>query len=270
VERGWTILGHAFPPPVARAVRQELGARIGFDLERPKEWTKPRVWLRELLETPPFTDAITERFQAAVNQLVGPGRWQPERLMGWWPVTFPGFDDPPYGDDWHVEGDWFHHHIWSPEQAVLNLFCFSTVEPGGGGTKLVEGSHLDVARLLWVAEPEGLEVDELDPPITALLNQRGWPGVAEVTAEAGDVVLAHPLLFHSSNPNHGTRPRVMAQPAFSMTEPKRLEGEDLYPVELPLARARPQPAHKDRPRGRPPCGAGAEGERPSTGRPARR
>jgi ectoine hydroxylase-related dioxygenase (phytanoyl-CoA dioxygenase family) len=61
-----------------------------------------------------------------------------------------------------------------------------------------------------------------------------------VVAEEGDVVLAHPLLFHASNPNRGTRPRVMAQPAFSMTEPKRIEGGDaLYPVEVPLARARP-------------------------------
>ena len=24
--------------------------------------------------------------------------------MGWWPITFPGFDDPPYGEDWHIEG----------------------------------------------------------------------------------------------------------------------------------------------------------------------
>jgi hypothetical protein len=48
-----------------------------------------------------------------------------------------------------------------------------------------------------------------------------------------------PLLFHASNPNHGTRPRVMVQPAFSMTEPKRTQGTRLYPVEVPLARSRP-------------------------------
>jgi hypothetical protein len=51
-------------------------------------------------------------------------------------------------------------------------------------------------------------------------------------------MLARPLLFHSSNPNHGTRPRVMAQPAFCMTEPTRTEG-DLFPVEVPLAAAKP-------------------------------
>ena len=30
----------------------------------------------------------------------------------------------------------------------------------------------------------------------------------------------------------------MAQPTFSMTEPKRIEGHDLMPVEIPLPRAR--------------------------------
>jgi hypothetical protein len=94
------------------------------------------------------------------------------------------------------------------------------------------------AGILCEAEPDGLEADDFDEPMTAMLGRMGWPGVVEVVAEERDVVLAHPLLFHSSNPNHGTRPRVMAQPAFSMTEPKRAEGDDLYPVEVPLARAR--------------------------------
>ena len=57
IERGWTLLPHAFPPAVARAVRRELGARIGIDLERPEEWTRPQVWLKEVLEESPYTDA---------------------------------------------------------------------------------------------------------------------------------------------------------------------------------------------------------------------
>jgi hypothetical protein len=222
-------------PEVARAVRRALGQRIGIDLESREQWTRPRVSLQEVLQESPYTDALTERFHSAVDQLVGPGRWAMPQQMGWWPITFPGFDDPPYGDDWHVEGGWFHHHVWSPEQAMLNLFCFSTVEPGGGGTLLVEGSHHLAAQILWEAEPQGLDADEFDGPLNAVLNQKGWPGVVEVVAEEGDVVLAHPLMFHSSHPNHGDRPRVMAQPAFSMTEPKRTEG-DLFPVEVPLAR----------------------------------
>jgi hypothetical protein len=119
----------------------------------------------------------------------------------------------------------------------LNLFCFSTVEPGGGGTRLVEGSHHLAAGLLWQAEPEGMSTDDFDEPLTAALDGAGWPGVVEVAAEEGDVLLAHPLIFHASNPNHGTRPRVMAQPEFSMTEPMRTDGERSFPVEVPLESA---------------------------------
>jgi hypothetical protein len=239
IERGWTLLQHAFPPAVAEAVRRDLGGRIGFDLERPELWAQPQVWLQEVMRESPYTDALTERFHSAGDQLVGPGRWKMTQEMGWWPINFPGFDDPSYAQNWHIDGGWFHHRVWSPEQALLSLFCFSTVDPGGGGTLLVEGSHYLAARILWEAEPEGLESYEFDEPLNAILDQMGWPGVVEVVAEEGDVVLAHPLLFHSANPNHGTRPRVMAEPAFSMTGPKCTEGADLRPVEIPLARARP-------------------------------
>ncbi len=239
IERGWTLLRHAFAPAVAQAVRRDLGKRIGIDLERPEQWTRPQVWLQEMMTGPPYTGALTGRFRAAVDQLAGPGRWVMTREMGWWPVSFPGFDDVPYGDSWHVEGGWFRHHPWSPEQALLNLFCFSAVAPGGGGTLLAEGSHHLAARILWDAEPGGLEAGDFDEPLTAILSQQGWPGIAEVVADEGDVVLAHPLVFHSASPNHGTRPRVMAQPAFSMSQPRRTEGDGLYPVEIPLARARP-------------------------------
>jgi ectoine hydroxylase-related dioxygenase (phytanoyl-CoA dioxygenase family) len=221
-------------------VRRDIGKRITVDLERPEEWVQPQVWLKEMMQESPYTDALTERFRSAVDQLVGPGRWKMTQEMGWWPVTFPGFDDPPYADSWHVEGGWFRHHVSSPEQALLNLFCFSTVEPGGGGTLLAEGSHHLAARILWEAEPDGLAADDFDEPLSALLDQRGWSGVVEVVADEGDVVLAHPLVFHSASPNHGTRPRIMAQPAFSMIEPMRTAGKQLDPVEVPLARSRPR------------------------------
>jgi ectoine hydroxylase-related dioxygenase (phytanoyl-CoA dioxygenase family) len=227
IERGWTLLRHAFPTAVEEAVRRALSERTGVDLERPEQWIQPKAWLQEMMQESPYTDALTERFHSAVDQLVGPGRWKMTLEMGWWPITFPGFDDPPYGDDWHIEGGWFRHHVSSPEQALVNLFCFSTVELGGGGTLLAEGSHHLAARILWDTEPGGLDTGDFDEPLTAILDQKGWAGVAEVVAEEGDVVLAHPLLFHSSNPNHGTRPRIMAQPAFSMTEPMRTEGDDL-------------------------------------------
>lgn len=149
----------------------------------------------------------------------------------------PRLADPPYGNGWHIEGNTFRHHLASPEQAVLSLFYFSTVEPAGGGTVVIEGSHHLAAQLLRDSEPEGLPAEELGRRLTAALDETGWPGAVEVVADEGAVVLGHPLLFHSPNPNHGVRPRVMAQPQYSMTEPKRTHGGGLHPVEIPLARA---------------------------------
>src|ERR1700691_2424160 len=99
IERGWTLLPHAFAPEVARRVRHALGARIGIDLDRPEQRTQPQVWLQEALSESPYTDALTERFHSAVDQLVGPGRWKITPEMGWWPINFPGFDDPPYKEN---------------------------------------------------------------------------------------------------------------------------------------------------------------------------
>ncbi len=68
VARGWTLLRHAFAPAVARAVRRDLGERIGIDLERPEQWSQPRVLLQEMMTEAPYTEALTERFAAAVDQ----------------------------------------------------------------------------------------------------------------------------------------------------------------------------------------------------------
>jgi hypothetical protein len=140
LERGWTLLQHAFPAEVAKAVRRDLGERIGIELEMPQHWTQPRVWLQEMMRRPLYTNALTQRFCSAVNQLVGPGRWRITKEMGWWPITFPGFDAPPYRDDWHIDGGWFRHHLYYPEQALVNLFCFSTVGAGDGGTLARRGA----------------------------------------------------------------------------------------------------------------------------------
>ncbi len=95
IERGWTLLRRAFPPAVAQAVRRDLGKQIGVDLDRPEQWTQPQVWLQKMITESTYTDALTDRFHSAVDQLVGPGRWEMTQEMGWWPISFPGFDDPP-------------------------------------------------------------------------------------------------------------------------------------------------------------------------------
>jgi hypothetical protein len=234
IERGWTVLREAFPRSTADAVVDALSRECGCDLRVPAAWTTPTIWLKRSFTGAPWLDAVTPRFNDAMNQLVGAGRWAAHTRMGWWPIRFSGFPDPPYGDDWHVEGD-FPHRLTSPEQAILNLFLFTDVDPGGGATLLAEGSHLRAAQILASRFPAILPVDEL----SALLDRSPgmFDSVVEACGSVGDVVLAHPLILHSSSHNHGVRPRVMAQPRTDCLEPKRFAGPDLSPVEIVLRRA---------------------------------
>jgi hypothetical protein len=228
-EVGFTTLRNGFSSVLAADVCRALSQRIGIDLTDRAQWTQPRISLRENLDESPYTDPLNERFIAAVDQLVGAGRWVLRPAMGWWPVTFPGFDHAPYGGDWHVDGD-FRHHVGSREQAILPLFCFTSVRRGWGGTLLARGSHLTAAGLLATAEPGGMSQFDLGQAVARRFDETGWD-VAETEAFSGDVVLCHPLLLHASNPNHGLGPRVMAQPRFDLVGPRRARGDDLSPME---------------------------------------
>ncbi len=239
VERGWTVLRGGFSRDVAAVVIDALSLKCGVDLRNPNDWTAPSIWLKEVYSGSPWIDAVTSRFASAMDQLVGLNRWEPLTRMGWWPIRFPlvenqSIDDEYVGNDWHVDG-YFRHRLSSREQAIVNFFLFSDVEPGSGGTRFAEGSHVRAARVLAEISPAAIDVDELTEHVT------DFPGVfdsvVESSGDAGDILLAHPLLLHSSSHNRGRRPRVMANPRIDCFAPKRFEGDDLSPVEVVLARA---------------------------------
>ncbi len=60
--------------------------------------------------------------------------------------------------------------------------------------------------------------------------------VALATGEPGDVYLCHPFLVHAAQPNHGDRPRFMAQTPLHPALPLALERSDgaYSPVELAI------------------------------------
>lgn len=120
-----------------------------------------------------------------------------------------------------------------PVFAVKMFALLETVEPGGGGTLLLEGSH----RLLEpFAKLEGgplrrgdderlLESDDYLTSLRrgggnrSLLNRpvevHGVPVCpVEITGDAGDVVLTHMQVWHCPSPNTTSRPRQMLGNAF--------------------------------------------------------
>ena len=141
---------------------------------------------------------------------------------------------PPNADTWTVPGSIWHVDL--PRLGELGppgvqMFSFlDTVEPGGGGTLVVAGSHRlvndsgrvrskDVKkrlsktpffRCLLRGEPEER---------ARLLEERGSVGevelqVVELCGEPGDVYFTDLRLLHTLAPNASARPRLMVTQRF--------------------------------------------------------
>ena len=206
--------------------------------------------------------ASNERLAAAVDQLVGPGRWERGSLAaGWWVVAFPRGDAsaracdaagvhappttsgappcaPPWGADgrWHIDGYNFRRFPHSREVGLVLIALYSDVAATHGGTALARGSHRCAARALLRAGRAGLSprdlsaatraATRLDGEDEALTTGAAWP-VAEATGRAGDMYLCHPLLLHARSKHLGARGdaalvRFMAHPAVRLHAPLRV------------------------------------------------
>lgn len=88
------------------------------------------------------------------------------------------------------------------------LSLFSDISEFDAPTRIMAGSHLDVARILEPAEDRGMSFFELAENLNLLA------GRDEVLAigNAGTVYLCHPFLVHAAQPHRGINPRLLAQP----------------------------------------------------------
>jgi len=233
---GYVMLRGAFSREAAQTVRNELWKITGLDPDDSSTWTQNQIHLQTVLKGPLVEPVFTPRLFAAFDDLMGIGRWEYEPQLGWWPISFPGFEKPPWTDPqtgWHVDGQQFHHHLNSRDQGLLSIFLFSDIEPGDGGTALSLGSHQITAKILEESEPEGLDVHQL----LRKVNEHPRERVMETTGEVGDVALIHPFMSHTRSPNTGNRVRFICNPCFSLKEPMNLQREnrDEYsPVELAI------------------------------------
>jgi hypothetical protein len=179
-----------------------------------------------------FDDFETERTAAVANELLGVGSWKAG--VSWGPalVTFP------------QPGPWtVPHHIWhfdrpgrgdAEQPQVLRLFGYvNDVAAGGGGTAVVEGSHELVRRLVAASPTNDVgssaelrkKLKAAHPWFRALCREGGdrirqfmtdgdeidgvRVKVAELTGDAGDVVIMLPWTMHSPAMNCASAPRFM-------------------------------------------------------------
>ncbi len=176
---------------------------------------------------------------------------------GWWPVNFSEGSERPWSvprNGWHWDGIQFLHTVHSPDQGLLMLCMFSDTGSRGGATMVAEGSHQVVARYLaglsepisihdaipacsrshpWLAELTGISgaASNLADPGEAEARRKRFMDeesldeygtrlrVTEAIADAGDVYLCHPFLYHAAAQNHVGEPRFMCNRTTPLSEP---------------------------------------------------
>ena len=234
---GFVRIDNAFSAELAYEARTILWNDLPGDSNDPATWKQPVVRLGMYNHSPFIEAANTDVLHDAFDQLVGKGKWIPCMSMGTFPVRFPSTDDP--GDTgWHVDAsfpgtdpnDYFNWriNINSKGRALLMLFLFSDVTEFDAPTKILKGSHVDVARLLNPEGDAGLTFMELAMKLPELSGRVEVPA----TGKAGTVYLCHPFLVHGAQQHHGTEPKFMAQPPLLLRSDFNIEGSGPFcPVE---------------------------------------
>jgi len=133
IEQGYCLVRQAFAREEAAEALdrlwEEAETEAGVDPNNPSTWSRRHLHIRKGLVDPPFRKiAHAPRLRDTFDDVLGEGRWHPLNGLGWWPITFPGFDPKPWQepqDGWHVDGIQFHHHVNSPDQGLLPIPIFS-------------------------------------------------------------------------------------------------------------------------------------------------
>ena len=238
---GVVHLSGVIPRPTAEAMAdrlwETLASQHGVLRDRPETWTKERpAQFRDLRHAGAFADMASPGLAALLDDLFGEGRWTAPAHWGQPLVTFPtgrtAWSVPHAA--WHL--DIPPGQVLEPWPDYIRIFTFlAPLEPGGGGTVYVSGSHRVVMQLMaeaprrdrirsatiagalrlespWIA---ALCSPDDDPRRTVRCMQTGAGvrgvdlRVGEMTGQTGDVVLMHPATLHSLAPNCRTTPRLM-------------------------------------------------------------
>lgn len=223
---GFVRVPGAVSSVLAREIRRQ--ASLLMDEEPSEAW---RLGQSSVYDLPVLNEALTPAVREAFDVLMGNRRWHLAANWGF-PTRFPG----PLKPRWHIDGDWFTHHLTSGEQVLTPIFLWSDVDDHDGPTLLEVGSHRWVARLLAGREPDGVP----GPEIVQVIDAAAKPeAVVVATGEAGDVIVCHPFLAHTINPaGPATEPRFISNVCVHGYGPLQLSAKgDSSPVEVAIRQA---------------------------------
>jgi len=228
----------AIPAHEARAMCDQvwdaLTTRHRIDRQDPRAWKQAQRinGTHSLPKSVTFEQVASAPVCAALDELFGPGNWQRPQRWGSLLLSFPEADrwDVPR-KAWHLD---FPASASLSGLFALRIFtCLATLEPAGGGTVFVAGSHRLVEKFV---HEQGIERLHSADARNAIIRSYPWMRalcsrgenidricgfmsvgttvgetelrVIEMTGEPGDVMLTHPLLLHAPAPNCAAVPRI--------------------------------------------------------------
>ncbi len=240
IEKGHVVLKDCFSRELAAEWRDFAFKRLGYDPNDPTSWEQPRIHLPSMNRMP--IREIAPRAWDAICDLLG----GEDRIAHSEPSWGDGFIinfalgadtawQPPESlqRGWHKDGDFFRHFLDSPEQGLLTIVVWSDIYPKSGGTFVACDSVQHVAQHLS-ANPQGLLPGEGFGQLVGKCDD-----FAEITGNAGDVVLLHPFILHSASQNPSGRARFITNPSVALKEPmefNRDNPDNFSPVELAVLR----------------------------------
>ncbi|MGN6418491.1 MAG: phytanoyl-CoA dioxygenase family protein [Pseudobacter sp.] len=242
IEQGFVRVDEAFPAALAASIREILWKEIGLSPDMPEAWKQPVIRLGYYSAGPFVEAANTPILLNAFDQLVGKDRWVPCRNMGSMVLRFPS-DEIPNDTGWHVDvafpgedpNDYlsWRSNIYSKGRGLLMLFLFSDVGPKDAPTRILAGSHLDVANMLQPFGEAGLSFMEIAGRLGDLPARKEFLA----TGKAGTVYLCHPFLVHAAQSHTGTAPRFLAQPPLLIRGDLNIYDENNGYVYTPIEQA---------------------------------
>jgi hypothetical protein len=221
----------------------ELRHRYGIEPTDPSTWNlHPPTGMKSSKRSRAFEPILGPIVVDALDDLFGPDRWVRPKNLGNVLVTMPN------AATWRVP-----HKIWhsdfeatAPSHRLFAVKLWALcgdVEPGGGGTPQLAGSHNLFARYLeggadldykaakagflrshpWLkglTRDDGVDPDRNERYLDVEVDIDGLPArVVELTGSAGDVFLTHGWVFHSIADNASDQPRLMRSVAVREAQP---------------------------------------------------
>jgi len=237
LDHGFVTIERALDPAFCEEQVQQAWVRLGIKEHDRSTWNFTRTNMPNL-DRFEFAKAAPRAYAAICDLLGGEDRVrQPCEFGNNLIIVLNNADTPwvppsPSAPGWHKDGDWFHHFLDSPEQALLAIVVWRDIEPRGGGTFFACDSVREVAKY-YAQKPEGGYPTNFGEMLSRCSDFR------ELTGRQGDVVLMHGYMLHAVSINTRPEPRVICNACPQLWEPmnfNRADASDFSPLEQSVLR----------------------------------